>query len=59
LFDPKHDYVSHINRDVMRLLQMRGKADKGDLVIITKGDVMGVDGGTSSMKIARMDDWIN
>jgi len=57
-FHPKHENVTEINRDVMRLLNMRGKAGKGDLVIITKGDVMGVDGGTSSLKIARMEDWV-
>ena len=59
LFDPKHESVTEVNRDVMRLLYLRGKAEKGDLVIITKGDVMGVDGGTSSMKIARMEDWVD
>ncbi len=58
LFKPIHDNVTEINRDVMRLLYLRDKAEKGDLVIITKGDVMGVDGGTSSMKIARMEDWV-
>lgn len=57
-FDPKHDSVTEVNRDVLKLLHLRGKADKGDLVVITKGDVMGVDGGTSSMKIARMEDWV-
>ncbi len=58
-FDPKHDSVTELNRDVLRLLHLRGKADKGDLIIITKGDVRGVDGGTSSMKIARMEDWVD
>ncbi len=58
-FDTKHDNTTGINRDVMRFLYLRKKATKGDLVIITKGDVMGVDGGTSSMKIARMEDWVD
>lgn len=58
-FDPKHDSVTEVNRDVLKLLHLRGKADKGDLVVITKGDVMGVDGGTSSMKIARVEDWVD
>ncbi len=57
-FLPKTENVTLINRDVMRLLHLRGKATEGDLVVITKGDVMGVDGGTSSLKIARMKDWI-
>ena len=57
-FLPKTYNVTEVNRDVMRLLHLRGKASKGDLVVITKGDVQGVDGGTSSMKIAKMDDWI-
>ncbi len=58
-FDPKHDNTTKINRDVMRLLYTRKKAVKGDLAIITKGDVMGIDGGTSSMKIAKMENWVD
>ncbi len=58
-FYPKHDNTTEIIRDVMRLLYTRKKAVKGDLVVITKGDVMGIDGGTSSMKIAKMENWVD
>ncbi len=42
-----------VNRQTVDELLERGLADKGDLVIITKGDLMGVLGGTNTMKIVR------
>ena len=35
-------------------LVRRGAVRDGDLVIITKGDLMGVLGGTNAMKIVRV-----
>jgi pyruvate kinase len=35
-------------------LKRRGVVRDGDLLIITKGDLMGVMGGTNAMKIVRV-----
>jgi len=37
-------------------LLRRGAISKGDLVIITKGDLKGISGGTNLMKIVCVDD---
>ncbi len=37
-----------------KVLLERGVVNKDDLIIITKGDKVGVDGGTNSMKIVRI-----
>lgn len=42
------------NREAVETLLACGAVEHGDLVIITKGDLMGVDGGTNSMKIVRV-----
>ncbi|AOV18085.1 pyruvate kinase [Acidihalobacter aeolianus] len=44
------------NRQAVKLLQEQGLVSEGDLVIITKGDMMGVHGGTNAMKIVRVGD---
>jgi pyruvate kinase len=41
-----------VNREAMDELRRRGTVREGDLVIITKGDLTGVHGGTNAMKIA-------
>jgi pyruvate kinase len=41
-----------LNREAMDELRRRGTVRDGDLVIITKGDLTGVLGGTNAMKIA-------
>ncbi len=41
-----------LNREAMDELRRRGTVREGDLVIITKGDLTGVLGGTNAMKIA-------
>lgn len=41
-----------VNREAMDELRRRGTVRDGDLVIITKGDLTGVMGGTNAMKIA-------
>lgn len=42
------------NEEVIEELQRRGAVRNGDLVIITKGDLNGVAGGTNVMKILRV-----
>ncbi len=43
-----------VNREVIDELVRRGAVRDGDLVIITKGDLAGVLGGTNAMKIVRV-----
>jgi pyruvate kinase len=40
-----------VNREAIDELVRRGAVRDGDMVIITKGDLMGVLGGTNAMKI--------
>lgn len=47
-----------VNKEVIDELVRRGAVRDGDLVIITKGDLMGVHGGTNAMKIVRVGDMI-
>ena len=42
------------NMRVIELLTSQGVVEDGDLVIITKGDLMGVQNGTNAMKIVRV-----
>ncbi|MGA1769453.1 MAG: pyruvate kinase alpha/beta domain-containing protein, partial [Steroidobacteraceae bacterium] len=39
---------------IFSVLLRRGLAQEGDLVIITKGELRGVKGGTNTMKILRV-----
>ena len=52
------DVVSHdtleANLEVIDELRRRGAVRDGDLVIITKGDLTGVEGGTNTLKILRV-----
>lgn len=43
-----------VNKEAVDELMRRGAVRDGDLVIITKGDLMGVMGGTNAMKIVRV-----
>jgi len=45
---------AQVNLEVIDELVRRGMVRDGDLVIITKGDLMGVLGGTNAMKIVRV-----
>lgn len=45
---------TEINKQAVGLLQQKGFLREGELVIITKGDAMGVHGGTNAMKIIRV-----
>jgi pyruvate kinase len=42
------------NREAEKVLMEAGVVQRGDLVIITKGDLMGLEHGTNSMRIARV-----
>ena len=43
-----------VNSEAVQELVQRGFLHDGDLAIITKGDLIGVQGGTNTMKIARV-----
>ncbi len=45
-----------VNMEAVDELKRRGAVRDGDLVIITKGDLVGVMGGTNAMKIVRVGD---
>ncbi len=47
-----------VNREIVDELVRRGAVRDGDLVIITKGDLSGVAGGTNAMKIVRVGELI-
>lgn len=46
-----------VNREIINEMERRGTVQEGDLVIITKGDVMGVHGATNTMKIIRVGEY--
>ena len=45
-----------VNREAIDELLRRGAVRDGDLVVITRGDLMGVQGGTNAMTIVRVGD---
>jgi pyruvate kinase len=45
---------AQVNKEAVDELVRRGAVRDGDLVIITKGDLIGVHGGTNAMKIAKV-----
>ncbi|MBF0472016.1 MAG: pyruvate kinase, partial [Gammaproteobacteria bacterium] len=47
-----------MNREAIDELRRRGAVRDGDLVIITKGDLMGVHGGTNALKIVKVGDMV-
>ena len=53
-FDVTSTIHAEVNREAIDELMRRGAVRDGDLVIITKGDLMGVHGGTNAMKIIRV-----
>lgn len=55
-FEPVQTSHAETNRHVVDLLISEGIVREGDLVIITKGDLAGVMGGTNAMKIVRVGD---
>lgn len=55
-FKPEGANHAQVNRDAIDELVRRGAVRDGDLVIITKGDFMGVGGGSNAMKVVRVGD---
>ena len=55
-FEPVGKDHSEVNREAVDELLRRGTVRDGDLVILTKGDMMGEMGGTNAMKIVRVGD---
>ncbi|ESQ09210.1 MAG TPA: pyruvate kinase [Chromatiaceae bacterium] len=53
-FEVDNANIHQVNRDVIEELLRRGTVREGDLVIITKGDRIGVEGQTNIMKIMRV-----
>ena len=53
-FEPISTSHAELNQEAVDELVRRGTVRDGDLVIITKGDLMGVLGGTNAMKIVRV-----
>ncbi len=56
-FDATHIDRRVLNQAAILELQQRGILKNGDLVIITKGDLIGVHGRTNSMKIVTVGDF--
>ncbi len=57
-FDVTSTDHAEVNREVIDELMRRGAVRNGDLVIITKGDLTGVQGGTNALKMIRVGDHI-
>lgn len=53
-FDVTSDQHVEVNKDIVRVLLDQGTVEEGDLVIITKGDLRGIESGTNAMKILRV-----
>jgi pyruvate kinase len=53
-FEPTTKDHAEVNREAVEELLRRGAVRDGDLVILTKGDLMGVMGGSNAMKIIRV-----
>ena len=53
-FDITHTDPQTLYRSIFHLMIELGLAEEGELVILTKGELSGVSGGTNSMKILRV-----
>jgi len=58
-FDVSSDDVVAANQEVIDELLRRGAVRDGDLVILTRGDLTGVAGGTNVMKVIRVGDEVS
>jgi len=58
-FEPTGKDSHEVNREAVDELLRRGTVRDGDLVILTKGDMLGEMGGTNTMKIVRVGDMGN
>jgi len=54
IFDVTHGTPAHLYQGIFDLLLEKGLVDQGDQIILTKGDLSGVQGGTNSMQILRV-----
>ena len=54
LFEPENTSHAANNRQAVAVLEGAGIVSEGDLVILTKGDLTGVMGGTNAMKIVQV-----
>jgi pyruvate kinase len=54
LFDVTHESPAQMYQAIFDELLKRGLVDLGDQIILTKGDLSGVQGGTNSMQILRV-----
>ena len=54
IFDITHEKPAHMYQAIFDLLLDKGLVDMGDQIILTKGDLSGVQGGTNSMQILRV-----
>jgi len=57
-FDIPSTNHAEVNKEAVDELVRRGAVRDGDLLIITKGDLMGMHGGTNAMKIVRVGDMV-
>ncbi len=53
-FPTIHTNHAEANQEAVDLMKKQKAIEEGDLVIITKGDLMGTDGGTNAMKIVEV-----
>ncbi len=53
-FDVTQSSLDAVNVDAIEVIRSRGVFEIGDLVILTKGDHLGVGGGSNAMKILRV-----
>jgi pyruvate kinase len=53
-FDITHTDVLEANKEIIQDLREQGVVDDGDYVIITKGDLQGLRGGTNNLKIVQV-----
>lgn len=55
-FEVSTDNYIEVTQEAIDELKRRGAVRDGDLVIVTRGDLTGVEGGTNAMKILRVGD---
>ena len=53
-FPTIHTSHAEANQEAVEFMKKHNAVDDGDLVVITKGDLMGTDGGTNAMKIVEV-----
>lgn len=58
-FDVTSSDHAEVNKEAIDELLRRGAVRDGELVIITKGDLMGVMGGTNAMKIVKVGELVS